>query len=426
MGDLDVSLGRGLQHALGVLFLVVGLISLAVLNLADWLLPGRDAHIGWMQIAASIPALLTVWAGTALAAGGRRAASGTRERPARILGTIMAPISAALMSISLASGPPPPYDKVTGLPKLRTNVIRVAGLAGTAVCRCLPNVTERIRLPGGFATQVAIYARGDAGPRPGVVIAHGNTWMGGDLPTYRLLATQLARRGLIVMTVDFPGFGKSDDPFGRGPAAVADANDSVAILNAAIAHLVASTNVDRSNVIAFGHSGGVDPAMRVAESNPLVSRVAVMVAPPPPVFGGADLQDREKYAAQRGQYFSRRFAEQYRYVYGKDPPQSRELSRPERYTDDVWAAYRRPGHSPLLLILGERDEPSGHAAVLHEFGVESPTKEVFVLPRSDHYLNTAQWLGLLFYDADVARSISDKLVAWVTATSADRNGGRQD
>jgi pimeloyl-ACP methyl ester carboxylesterase len=227
------------------------------------------------------------------------------------------------------------------------------------------------------------------------------------------------------MTVDFPGFGKSDDPFGRGPAAVADANDGVAILNAAIDHLVASTNADRSNIIAFGHSGGVDWAMRVAESNPLVSGVAVMVAPPPPVFSGVDAQDREKYPAQRAEYFSRRGAEQYRYVYGKDPPQWKrwQLTRTdERYADDVWAAYRRPGHRPLLLILGERDEPGGHAAVLHEFGVESRTKKVFILPRSDHYLNTAQWLGLLFYDADVAQSISDKLIAWVTATSADRNG----
>jgi hypothetical protein len=38
--------------ALGV-FLVVGLISFAVLNLAEWLLPGRVAHIGWTQIAVS-------------------------------------------------------------------------------------------------------------------------------------------------------------------------------------------------------------------------------------------------------------------------------------------------------------------------------------------------------------------------------------
>jgi hypothetical protein len=64
---------------LGVSFLVVGLISFAVLNLAEWLLPGRVAHIGWVQIAASIPALLTVWAGAA--AAGRRAAWGARERP---------------------------------------------------------------------------------------------------------------------------------------------------------------------------------------------------------------------------------------------------------------------------------------------------------------------------------------------------------
>ena len=409
----------------GGAFLVIGLASFAVVNLAEWVLPARSPGIGWRQVAASVPTLVTLGAGWILLAFGQRRIPGHRDRIARVLGGLAALLSVVLAGLSLDSSLRPPHDAVTGPDRVYRGVFEIAGLAGTAVCRCVPDATARIQLPGGFTTQVAIYDGGGAGPRRGLIIAHGNTLAGGNLATYRVLATELARRGLIVATVDFPGFGKSDDPFGRGPERVADAYDGVAVLDAAIEYLVASRNVERSNITAFGHSAGVDWAMRVARSNPRISRVAVMVAPPPPQFEGEGLDESGEYAAKRSAYFTRRYARQYRYVYGRDPPQWMrwEMTRiEERYGDDIWAVYRGADHPPIMLVLGERDEPGGHAAVLQAFGIESPRRKVLLLPRSDHYLNTAQWLGVVFYDATVARDISDGLVAWIDTSGASRVG----
>ena len=408
------------NHASGVLFVLIGVTLLSVIMLSDLLVSGRVFSIGWTQLLASVPAIATIGVGGLLIKGDRlRPGAAIRSFVLLVSGGTTGLCALALAGLALEKGRDFPYDATTGLDKAYRNVVKVAGLSNTGVCRCAPDRKVRIVLPGGFETQVSIYDKGGASPRPGLVVAHGNVWMGSDLSTYRLLASRLARTGLIVLTIDFPGFGKADDPFGRGPSSVADAYDSVAVLNTAIEYLIANTHVDRSNIVAFGHSGGVDWAMRVAVSNPDVSRVAVMVAPPPASFRGAT-EGTAKYDAERGAYFGRRFEEQYQFVYGRSVPQwnSWNLTPHDvRYEDDIWMSYVRSGHKPLLVILGERDQPSGHASVLADFGAVSAPKDLTLLRRSDHYLNTAQSLGLVFYDADVASQVTEELTAWINQGS---------
>jgi pimeloyl-ACP methyl ester carboxylesterase len=291
----------------------------------------------------------------------------------------------------------------------------VAGLSRTGVCRCAPDKITRITLPGGFETRLSIYDKGGPAPRAGLVVAHGNTWMGSNLSTYRLLASRLAEKGHIVVTLDFPGFGRSADPFGQGPSAVADAYDRPAQLHAAIDYLIANTQVDRSNISLFGHSGGANWAMRAAISHSDVARVAIMVAPPPATEGDSD-RDTPEYAVRRGNYFAHRFTAQHRFVYGTDIPEwlSWDMTLHDvRYGDDVWALFADPGHKPILLVLGERDQPDGHEAVLAQFASVAGAKNMLLLTRADHYANTAQSLGFVFYDIDVAAQLVDGLSAWL-------------
>jgi hypothetical protein len=128
-----------------------------------------------------------------------------------------------------------------------------------------------------------------------------------------------------------------------------------------------------------------------------------------------------EYAADRSRYFAQRYREQYRFVYGRSVPEWNRSSRQEgKYDENVWLAYERPGHKPFLLILGERDEPSGHESVLADFASVAAPKEFMMLRRSDHYLNSAQSSGFVFYDLDVADQVTEDLAVWI---SGEPRGG---
>lgn len=400
-------------HSVGIAYLALGIATLLAINLADMLLINRSLHIGWRQFLGSVPAIALIGIGVILSRHWKHPVRGVSPRWLLVGGAFIAACSMALAWVVLEPGRGFRYDRTTGYERVVALIQRV-GISHLSVCRCAPDHTQRIRLPGGFETLVAVYGNGKTA-RPGIVISHGNTWLGSSLSTYRLLATELARRGYVVATFDYPGFGQADNPFGEGPSNVAAAYDKPAILDAVIEYLIANSNVDHSNMTVFGHSGGVDWAMRAALRNPNVANVAVMVAPSPATFRGSK-QTTLEYAASRSTYFSRRFAEQHEYVYGTKAPDwyDWELVQPNgRYSDDVFESYRISGHPSLLMILGQMDEPSGHDSELARFDAISQPKKLMLLSHSDHYLNTAQSLGFVFYDVRVARQIGDELAEWI-------------
>jgi pimeloyl-ACP methyl ester carboxylesterase len=396
-------------QTVGILLLAVGLITLSLVLLADWIVPGRTPSIGTGQLLGSIPSILTMAIGALLTIG-----KPFTRAPGRVvvvaLGGGLSVFAMVMVSAALERGHEFRYDATTGPSQVLKKVVRQASLTGSRVCRCVPEVRASMTLGGGFETPVSIYDRGGPEPRPGVVVAHGNTWLGSQLSTYRMVASQLAKRGFIVLTFDFPGFGSSADPYGRGASAVAAAMDWPAHLNAAVDYLLANTEVDGSDITVFGHSGGTDAALRAGATNPKVARVVVMFGPTVPTEDAG-------YVAERGRYFSNRAAEQYRYVYGREIPDwERDLPPRERYTDDIWEHYLRPGHKPLLVVLAERDQPEGHSYLRTTLESYAQPKQLLFLPRSDHYLNTAQTLGFVFYDVAVATQFADGLADWMSST----------
>jgi pimeloyl-ACP methyl ester carboxylesterase len=312
------------------------------------------------------------------------------------------------------------HDQTTGTRKIMRRVVAQAGLFGTGVCRCAPDREARLVLPGGFTTAVSIYDRGGDGLRPGVVLLHGNTWYGRNLSLYRLLASRLAEEGSIVLTFDYVGKGQSDDPFKYGRTRVQSAFDFPAQTRAAIDYLINNTPVDCNDVSVFGHSGGGDWAQFVGLTHDSVSRVAMMAALQPPRDPENEVV-RESVAVTETPAVSARFRETYRFVYGKPVPdwfQWPMTGMSDRDWNGIRTLIETPGHKPLLVLIGERDRDPSDAGVRQRFEAFGEPKTLIWIDRSDHYANSGQALGLVFYDRDVVRQLVGALVSWLKSTRA--------
>jgi acetyl esterase/lipase len=204
------------------------------------------------------------------------------------------------------------YDKTVGPKRVLHMVVKQPGILRVGVCRCAPDKDVRLQLHEGFGTAVSIYDRGGLGPRSGIIFIHGNTWLARNLSTYRFLASLLADKGFIVLTFDHAGFGEFDDPFGRGPAAVAAAYNWMEAANVAVDYLIKNTPVDPRRISIFGHSGGVDLAIAFGLSSREIASIVIMIALP----GGSGTPGTQQYKEDRSKYFSRRFEDTYRFIYG--------------------------------------------------------------------------------------------------------------
>jgi pimeloyl-ACP methyl ester carboxylesterase len=295
------------------------------------------------------------------------------------------------------------FDRTTG-PERVLRLARGVGLMDVGVCRCVPDLDTSFVLPGGFRTGASVYyGRGD-GARPAVLLIHGNTWLGRHLSTYRLKARLLADAGFTVLAYDQVGFGDAEDRFKHGAAGLPAAYDFYGQASAALEFLMRLVPLDGdAGVTVKGHSGGVDVALYLGHANPAVNRVVIMVAPPPPMEG-------ENAQAERGAYFSARAAHTYRSIHEREWPDWFEWDMTQADERDPSQLYRQDGHPPVLLVLGERDEPRGHPAVLAMYEEIAGPKDLAWLPRSNHYLNTAQSLGFVFFDRRVARHFRTAVV----------------
>ncbi|MFQ5530927.1 MAG: alpha/beta hydrolase, partial [Gemmatimonadota bacterium] len=308
------------------------------------------------------------------------------------------------------------HDRTVGFRTLQRRVLDRVGWEGLALCRCAPDRELRIPMPGGFETMASLFlptalpGTGDD-LLPGVVMVHGNVWNARHAAPYRLWATRMAEAGHAVLLFDQVGFGDSDDPYGQGPEAVAAAYDRIGQVNAAIDALLAHAPVDSANLTLIGHSGGVEPAIAAGTLRAGVQRIAVMVSPQPAGTTGPEGPTPERRA-----YFQRRAAEQHEFIYGREVPDwfTRDLTGWDQAVYDAgWDRLRDPGHPRFLLILGEIDEPAGHAFERSRLASLAAPANLLVVPRSDHYLNSAQVLAFVFYDRDVAAAFTRGLTDWL-------------
>jgi dienelactone hydrolase len=329
-----------------------------------------------------------------------------------VLAAVLALVSAAALVGAHQLGADFAHDRTTGTRKILQLVVRPAGLGDVGVCRCAPDREVPMSFPGSFETKASVYDDGWPGARPGVLILHGNTWLGRNLAIYRLLAERLAELGYVVLTFDYVGKGESDDPFRYGRSGVPAAFDFPAQTRTAIAYMRQNLRVDPDDITVFGHSRGVDWAELVGVTSDRVSRVALMVAPPPPPPSDAVISNSPPDVSDR-------YGDTYRLLYDKPVPDWFRWSMTgddDRGWSAAHEALRTPGHKPILVLLGERDEPRGHDRVEALFAEYAEPKKLVKLDRSDHYANAGQGLGLTFYDKAVADDLVGELVAWIEST----------
>ena len=95
--------------------------------------------------------------------------------------------------------------------------------------------------------ELDLYAPGDPGRHPGVIVVHGGGWQSGDRTMERPLAKRLAARGYAAATV---GYRLGDA--GRFPAAFEDIRDAVRFLRESAARF----SIDPDAIGAVGGSAG--------------------------------------------------------------------------------------------------------------------------------------------------------------------------
>ncbi len=110
---------------------------------------------------------------------------------------------------------------------------------------------------------------------PVILLLHGNYPAGQLFPLYPVLAAELAKKGFIVMSIDFAGFGISGDPFiHNNPVDLSMRSETIEAIN----YLYNSEDL-QGDIILLGHSMGATPALWVGLADPRVKTI-VVIGPP--------------------------------------------------------------------------------------------------------------------------------------------------
>jgi hypothetical protein len=128
----------------------------------------------------------------------------------------------------------------------------------------------------------------------------------------------------------------------------------------------------------------------------------------------------EEKVAARQTYLDDKFQASYKLIYGHAVPDWFEWGLTGIEDEDPefsWEYYRQPNHKPLIMVLGEYDQPNAHGYVLNHFETVTEPKDIVFVSRADHYLNTAQSLRWVFYDRKIVTEMVEELIASIDQSS---------
>lgn len=285
------------------------------------------------------------------------------------------------------------------------------------VCRCRADSHVVVVRRDGLRTRAGLFGLGGVDLKPGIVLVHGNTPKGRKLPIYRLLATELAERGYVILVADCAGSGESDSPYGLGNL---EALSCVPGTRAAVRELLRLPQVDTAHIAVVGHSGGATVAIDVGIEDPNVDAIVAMG---PPRLSREDLAN-----PKTRDYFWNFFRSKVREVYHADPP--------AWLTFDLWRThfargdleYRipyflRPGHKPVLFTDGQLEWPNQIAWLRGRYDSMVPPKSYFVVPGSDHFLNTTDFGfgGSVLYDRRSGAAAAEAIDHFLDSVFAGRS-----
>ncbi len=291
------------------------------------------------------------------------------------------------------------------------NVLEKTSLLDLRVCRCGPEVDVRFQRDDGLTIAGSLYGVGDSQERPAILLLHGNTPRGRNLPLYKVLGRKLSDRGYLVLAIDTAGFGESGDPFSFGTLeALDDAKD----VHAALSYLKSLDSVQLSRIYIVAHSGGAIGGFVAGIEDGDVKGIAA-IGPP------RRASERQQDPAD-ADYWWDRAKRTRREVYDSEFP--------SWWTKEAMVEYRRSsdsnmdnhlgyfstaGHKPLLLIDGEL-ESEADKDYLREYyeSIVEPRKYV-TIPGSDHYANSRHnELGAFVrYDRKTITATVSEIDRWI-------------
>lgn len=285
------------------------------------------------------------------------------------------------------------------------------------ICTCRPDTSIQLTRDG-LRLSADLYGRG-GGPRPPILLLHGLTPHGNDLPLYRVLARRLADAGFLVLALDFAGFGDSGDPYALGTEEALDGARDVRAALDAIEALPAAAGA----VTLIGHSMGAIEAMEVGLSD---RRVGAVVAIGPP------RRTAEILASEAGRdYHWDRIRRTYDSVYHRPMPawftRERFLALKARRDIEAYAGrWAADGHVPILLVDGAREEAKDRLYLRGYAARMRPPSRYVTLNDADHYLNSGRIGRVIYYDrAAVATLVGEirRLGGSADGSAARRLGG---
>jgi hypothetical protein len=81
--------------------------------------------------------------------------------------------------------------------------------------------------------------------------------------------------------------------------------------------------------------------------------------------------------------------------------------------EDYIEYFSQEGHKPVMLVDGELEAQEDKLYLERFADIVTNPKKFVRLKRSDHYCNTAQSLGLVFYDKGVMNQLVHEIVQWL-------------
>ncbi len=275
--------------------------------------------------------------------------------------------------------------------------------------------TEIVFKSGGLTLRGSLYMPGGKGPFPGIVLTHGGTKLGRQLSLYRILSRELTRRGYVVLSFDFRGFGESENPV---KFETPEDLDFIEDLKQAVSFLLSVKGVDASKLYLLGHSFGAGVVIPAGITDPRVKKI-ISIAP--------GRRAEELIWSENAPF--------------KDYPQQRlsdDMQIPEiqklsneflhpilRYiTIDTILAH--PEHPPVLLIDGEREDRKDLFFLKNLYARMTEPKAYTTIHNADHYFGTLRddggFYSIVTYWENIVEELVELIDSWLRhGTLAPRN-----
>lgn len=274
-------------------------------------------------------------------------------------------------------------------------------------CLCASDKEVTLTREDGLKVAGSLYGLNPSEKKAGILLLHGHTPVGRNLALYRIMAKKFAEWDYLVMTIDFTGFGESDDPFSFEVEGALDRDRDV---EAALKYLRSLDELQGAKLYLIGHSMGASPAMRIGLRDSMVAGI-VAIGPSRRVANRlSDLQDSD--------YFWRRAQKTRQKVYGKPYPlwytKEKWLKRTMRNDLNQYLPYfSQATHNPLLLIDGELEGDKDKLYLQNYFKQLAGNAKHITISGSDHYSNSLGFMGLNIYNWNTMNQTVSEVVQWV-------------